>query len=299
MKKTLLATTIWLFIFCHGLSEAGQVILAIQSIRVTPYEEAVEGFKSVCHSEVKRIVLSELVDGDVLKKVNRLKPDLILAIGVGALSKLKGVKDIPIVYLMVMNPRSILSGEENITGVSMNIPQEKQLLVFSNALPDIKRIGLLYDPYRSSHLVNMALNASKKIGVTLIAKETHSPMDVPSLIEDMKGKIDAYWMLPDIKVITPETVEFLLLFSVENKTPLLTFSGKYVESGALMSIGIDAFDIGSQAGEMAKKILSGMEVTSIQQAYARKLIILINFRTARKLGVTIDEEVVRNARIIN
>ena len=216
-----------------------------------------------------------------------------------AYEKLKGVKDIPIVYLMVMNPRSILSGEENITGISMNIPQEKQLLAFSKALPEIKRIGLLYDPYRSSHLVNMALNACKKIGVTLIAKETYSPMDVPSLIEDMEGKIDAYWMLPDIKVITPETVEFLLLFSVENKIPLLTFSGKYVESGALMSIGIDAYDIGSQAGEMAKKILSGMAVTSVQQADARKLIILINFRTARKLGVTIDEKVVSNARRID
>jgi len=75
-------------------------------------------------------------------------------------------------------------------------------------------------------------------------------------------------------VITPETIEIMLLFSFENHIPVLTFSEKYVELGALMSIGIDAFDMGCQAGEMANQILKGSDVSIIQNAYARKAVIV-------------------------
>ena len=44
--------------------------------------------------------------------------------------------------------------------------------------------------------------------------------------------------------------EFPFLFFLENKIPILTFAEKYVEIGALISIGIDVFDMGRQAGEI-------------------------------------------------
>lgn len=126
---------------------------------------------------------------------------------------------------------------------------------------------------------------------------------------DMKEKIDAFWMLPDITVITPETVKFLLLFSFENNIPLLAFSEKYVEAGAFMSTGIDAFYMGHQAGEMANKILSGRVVKDVQQVYARKLIVSTNLMIARKLGVNLNiamilgassrEKIIREARMLN
>ena len=116
-----------------------------------------------------------------------------------ALSKVKQIKHIPVVYIMVLNPCAILFGERNIAGISMNISQRKQLVILSK-------------------------------------------------------------VLPDITVITPETIEFLLLFSLENRIPVFTFSEKYVESGALMSIIIDAFDIGCQAGEMAKAIQAEKDI---------------------------------------
>ena len=285
-------------ILCHGSAEAGQEIVVIQSFRVKPYEEAIEGFKSVCNFKIKRLVVSELEGADVVKKINEIMPDIVLAVGMDALSRVKKIKNIPVVYLMVLNPPSTLSGNKNITGVSTKIPQEKQLITFLKAMPYIKNIGLLYDPDRTGRFVKKAQAAAKKIGIKLIAKEIHSARDVPSLIMDMKGKIDLFWMLPDLTVVTPETVEFLLLFSLENRVPLLTFSEKYVALGALMSIGIDAFDIGIQAGEMAKKILLGRDIKSVQRVDARKAVVSINLKVAKKLEITIDKKIISNARII-
>jgi len=283
----------------HGSSGAAQEIVAVQSVRVAPYEEAIKGFKNVCDARIKELVLSELKETDVVEKIAEIRPDMVLAIGMDALSMVRRIENIPVVYLMVLNPQSVVSAERNITGVSMNIPQERQLRAFLDALPDLNSIGLLYDPDRTGYLAENVREAAREIGINLIAKEVHRSSDVPSLIKDMKGKIDAFWMLPDLTVITPETVEYLLLFSLENTVPILTFAKKYVESGALMSVGIDAFDIGTQAGEMAEKILSGRDVKDVQRVDARKAVISINLKVAGKLGVAIDEKVIRRARIIN
>ncbi len=300
MKKNLsILVILFLLILCQGLAWAGQEVVAVQSSRIQPYEEAVEGFKSVCDAGIKRIIISELQGADVAGEINKISPDMVLAIGMDALLKVKSIKDIPVVYVMVLNPWSILSEEKNIRGVGMSISQGEQLATLVSVMPEIKTIGLLYNKDRTGHLAKEAKDAAVKFGIKPVVREVYNSRDVPQLIQDMKGKIDVFWMLPDLTVITPETVEFMLLFSLENKIPILAFSEKYVELGALMSVGVDAFDMGSQAGEMAKKMLSGNGVINGKQEDARKAIISVNLNVAKKLGITIKENVVRKARIIN
>jgi putative ABC transport system substrate-binding protein len=307
MKK-LLAISLFLLL-SPGLSEAGSHIVAVQSIRVKPYEETIKGFRSVCNATIKRIVISELGGADVVREINAMRPAVVLAIGRDALSMVKRIETTPIVYVMVLNPQSALGGEENITGVSMNIPLEKQLKALLGALPYARNIGLLYDPNRTGPLANEAQDAARRIGITLVAKEIHDARDAPSLIMDMRQKIDVFWMLPDITVITPQTVEFLLLFSQENDIPLFAFAEKYVEAGALISTGIDAFDMGSQAGVLANQILSGKSVRNVRQVHARRVIVSTNLMVARKLGIKVNiamnsaahgsEKIIREAQMVN
>lgn len=275
-------------------------ILAVQSLRVAPYEKAIDGFLTILNVHMERLIISELEGRDAVKTIYETRPDLILAIGMDALKIVKTIKNIPIIFIMAPNPHSAIAGKKNITGISMNIPQEKQLSAFLAVMPHMKTIGFLYDPVRTGHLARKAQLAAEKSGSNLIAKEVHNTKDVPPLIREMDNKIDVFWMFPDITVITPEIVNFLILFSLENNVPIVTFSEKYVELGALMSIGIDVVDIGRQAGEMAKKILSGKKLISdIKQADPRKPVISINLKIAEKFGITIDETIMKDVRIIN
>jgi putative ABC transport system substrate-binding protein len=88
--------------------------------------------------------------------------------------------------------------------------------------------------------------------------------------------------------MTPETVEFLLLFSMKYRVPLLAFSEKWLDMGAFLSTGIEAFDMGAQAGDMANKILSGRQVKSVQQAHARRYVVSTNLMVAGKLGIGLN-----------
>ena len=94
-------------------------------------------------------------------------------------------------------------------------------------------------------------------------------------------------------------VELFLLLSLEDRIPILTFSEKYVELGALISIGIDAFDIGRQAAEMANSILSGRNGGGMKPVDAQKAVLSVNLKIARKLGIRIDEKIVEHARVVD
>ncbi|MCX5718775.1 MAG: ABC transporter substrate-binding protein [Nitrospirae bacterium] len=273
--------------------------MAVQSFNIKLYDEALKGFNSVCDCQIKRFVLSEMEGIDVVKTIREARPDIIIAIGTDSLIRVKKIKDIPIVYLMVPNPQTVISEEENITGVSMNIPPHNQLATLKDVLPGIKRIGLLYNPGRTRDLVTKARLAASSMGIELLAKEVNSSKDVPALVNSMKGKINAFWMIPDTTVITPETVEFLLLFSFENKVPILAFSDKYVEMGALLSLEADAFASGKQAGEIARKILSGTPIRKDLRTDPGNAVLSINLKIAKKLGITISNDIIHRARIVD
>ena len=283
---------------CCGLAEAGQRILVVQSLSVAPYEEALAGFKSVCDAEITKVVLSDQDKINPSQIIQSNKPELILAIGMDALTKIKEIDDIPIIYMMVLNPQAITFGEKNISGISMTLSPEKQVTALLEVLPAVKRVGTLYNPDRTGNLIKEAVNAAHNMGISLVTEKVQSTKEVPSALKNIQKKIDAFWMIPDITVYSPETIEFLLLFLLENQKPIISFSEKYVELGALMSISVDPFDIGNQAGEMAKAILSNGGKRDVQRIDARKAVILINLKIAKKLGITINEKVLAKAKIL-
>jgi putative tryptophan/tyrosine transport system substrate-binding protein len=269
---------------------AADRVLSIQSLPVKPYDRAVDGFTATTRIKPDRLILSENKGVDIRRKVMRKQPDLVLAVGMGALKKVLPMDRVPVLYLMVLNPPTMVSGRKNITGVSMQVAPEIQIDLFEKISGDIDHIGLIYNPENSGVFVDEALQLAKKSRLVLTAVAVDDPRDVPAALNGLKGRIDAFWMLPDISVVTGETVEFLLLFSLENKIPVLTFSEKYVGMGALLSVGMDPYDMGMQAGDMAKRILDGAKMPSVTPEYARKPVISINEKIGKKLDIRINPD---------
>ena len=289
IKKIVLLLIIILFL--PGLSEGYQkyqTVLVLQSIKVKPYEDALRGFTKSCPCAVKNLIVSELNGLNVKDCIREIKPDIIVTIGKEALSIVQGITHIPVVYCMVLNPESIISSDKkNFTGVSMRVSAEKQLYAFQKVMPGVKTIGLVFDPEKTGPFIKKAQRVAEKMGLELITGEVTHPSQVPSVIaiKNMKSNIDAFWMLPDTSVICSETVEFLLLFSLTNKIPILSFSDKYVEMGAFMSLNINAAKLGEQAAGMVNKILSGKDVRAVSAAKAGEIQVSINLKAAENLGI--------------
>lgn len=301
MKK-ILFTILAILLGTVGSTHAGYEIVILRSSGIKPYEEALHGFretisagipkrgvKSIFYAGIKEFVLAEEPDRAGLRhKILAANPDLILAVGTNAFVFFRNTYVIPIIYLMVPYPQAVIKGHKNITGVNMDISPETQLNGFIETIPGIKRLGLIYNTLRSNSMVESIRVAARRKNIDLIVKETMDSRDVPGLLNGMIGKIDGFWMLPDLTVTTPQTLESMLLFSLENRIPILTFSEKYLIRGATVAIASDNRAMGEQAGEIAKKILAGMEIGTIPPTAPEKVKVMVNDKVAAKLGIIVN-----------
>lgn len=277
---------------------AGSQIAAVYSLNVPPYETAAQGAQSLFRQSFTHIALADLPNPDIQEELRFANADLILAIGTNALTAVKNIRNIPVVYVMALHPENIVNGATNITGVDMVIPPEKQMTALLKIIPSVQSVGLLYDPSQTGMLRQKAESAAVVLNLQLRSAPAYSSNQVPDLLKNFKNQVDVFWMIPDLTVVTPKTVEFLILFSIENKIPILTFSDKYLKLGALISISADPYDMGLQAGEMAQRILNGTPVQSIPRAEARNPLISVNPKVAAKLGIQLEGKILNEVIMV-
>jgi len=282
------------YIFCfliffafYDNSFASFFAVVVQSIRIEPYNKAFEGIRSSYGNDLKRIILFDY-KGDIKKYIKEKRPLIIFVIGEWALSEVSSIKKIPIVYTMVLNPYPFLSANKNISGVSMLASAQKRFEYIKKYIPETKRIGVIYNPKHSYYLYKDLLDTARRFHISIVAKEVPSSQDVIDAIKEISDNIDVFLMLPDVTVITPETLSFMNLFFLKKSIPIVTFSEKYLKLGALMAIYSDPFSMGFQAGILAKKILQGKVKPPIIVWPKEKL--KINPYVAKNLSLPIYED---------
>lgn len=81
------------------------------------------------------------------------------------------------------------------------------------------------------------------------------------------------------------------------KKPSCTYNETAVASGILCALAMDLPDCGTQAAQMATKILNGEKVENVTAEYPRKTHIVINLKAAKDLNVTIPADIIGSAKI--
>jgi putative ABC transport system substrate-binding protein len=279
---------------------AAHDITVILSSRLEPYIEALQGFtdsmaatvprmgpKSIQYAEIKEFFLTEENRSELHRRVESHPPRLFIAIGTNGFAFLKNIRAVPIIYLMVPFPETLIDKRTNITGVNLQISPGRQLEVLCKAMPNIKRIGLIHDPLRFTDFINQLTAAARERKIELLIKETKHSNNIARLLAEMTGRIDLFWMLPDLTVTTPQTVEHILLFSLEQNVPVLTFSEKFLTRGAAFAVTFDHRGMGETAATLAKDILSGRKTSSTPPIEPERVRLRINSNVIDKLGISL------------
>jgi putative tryptophan/tyrosine transport system substrate-binding protein len=276
-------------------------VAVIMSSKVDDYKEALRGFREVAKH---RIVAEYDMGGDPEKGPSivadietKVKPDLILAVGIWALQAvLSQPTSIPVVYAMVLNPPSVVGDGKNVTGASMNIPVEESIRLFKQLGPDIKRIGAIFSRTRTGYLVKRAEGVARHEGLQLVTREITSPRELTAALESLQDGIDALWILPDETTLTQPALQQILLFSYRRKIPVLGLSERHAQLGALLALSFaSSEDIGRQAAELSVAVLSGTKATEIPYTTPRQVSLTVNLKTAGKLGIEVPKTILGRA----
>ncbi len=301
-RAWIVAWFVGLALFVATTTRAADVAILL-SAPATEFKEAIDGFKK---SHNHRIVGTYDMRGDfgkgkkMLDEIeNEVKPDLIYAVGIWALQLVEKEKpNIPVVYSMVLNPPTIVGDQpKNITGASMNVSVKETFKLLKQMNPNLKRVGTIYTAATTGHLVNDGAKVAKELGIELISKKINSPRQAIGALNALqKQKIEVLWLVPDKAMSVPTVSKQLVLFSYRNRVPLAGFSKGQAEMGSLVSVSFgSSSDIGAQAGELANALLTGTRAEDLPFTKARKIKVVVNMKTAKRLGIQVPAEVLREA----
>lgn len=220
----------------------------------------------------------------------------------------KVVKNIPIVYSMVMNPieenvvATMGPSGTNVTGVATRLCAledrwqiEPQLDMYIKFLPEAKRWGTIYNSNRvNSEFYMKELRAmSKKMGLELVEAPITKADEVEKAAESLVGKVDAIYGVPDD--VAMSAFEKIAEVCNKNKIPLFGGEIECVQRGASAAYNLDYFLIGYKAGEKAIRILNGEKPGDIPSDLAKKYHLVISTQNAEKQGLSIPADLIKTA----
>lgn len=292
--------------------EDGKIkIGAIQYIEHVSLDNALKGFEDRLKEEgIDAEVEVENLQGDQAltttapKKFQGEDYKLVYAISTPAAQGAKtALPNKNIIYSAVTDPveAGLIEGPDkitNITGVNDAVSAKTQIESFLKIYPNVKTIGTIFSTNEANSKVQVEAleKACKELGLKLETVGINNINDIGQALSTLTGKIDAYYALTDNTVASagPIVAENLL----KEKIPSLSAEEGQVSKGLLMSEGVDYYEHGRQAADLAIKILKGEDIKNIHAEDNKTSKKKVNGKTAEALGLDLNNENLKDAEIL-
>lgn len=233
--------------------------------------------------------------------------DLIYAIATPAAQTVANLtKDIPIVGSAItdyVGAKLVKSNDVpggNVTGTSDMNPIKDQVDLLIKLCPDAKTIGCVYTSSEvNSEIQFKAMKEyAESKGLKVEAATISNVNDIQQAAQSLVGKVDAFY-LPTDNVIA-SSMPTLISVTEAAKKPVICGESNMVKAGGLATYGVDYYELGRQSGFMAADILDGKsKPADMKIEFAKVLKAVVNKANADKLGITIPEDVLKNAEVLN
>lgn len=233
------------------------------------------------------------------------KVDAIVAIATpSAQAVVAATKSIPVVYSAVTDPvaaqlvKDWKSSGTNVTGVSDLLELDKQVALIKKIVPDVKRIGIVYNPGEANSVVVVKLLKAQleKDGIKLVEAAAPRTVDVGTAAKSLIGKVDVFYTNTDNNVLS--AYEALVKVANDARIPLIGSNTDTVTRGAIAALGVNYYDLGRQTGDVVVRILKGEKPSAIASKTSDKLELFINPGAAAKQGVTLSPELIASAKTV-
>lgn len=247
-----------------------------------------------CQGEISNAI-------SIAEKFNKDEVDLVLVIGTPTAQATKEViKDIPILFSAVTDPVDAGLVEDlnnittNITGTSDKSDINSQLKLFNELDEDIKTIGALYNTEESNSISQ--IKELEKIAPSLNLKVKTTGIndinEVEQALDSLMRKVDAFYLPSDNTISS--SIGLISKKLTDNNIISICAEEAQVEGGVLITKGIDYRKLGSQTGNMAKKLLiDGEDIKNIPVEFSESYSLSINKDTWNKLGLSKEHKLLK------
>ena len=233
----------------------------------------------------------------------RLKVDVIVSVGSGAIVAKQVTSTIPIVFTLAADPigdgmvASLARPAGNVTGLSIQSVDVagKRLELLHEVIPSLRRLAILAEVGNlGSALEQVQVKAAAKmIGLEVVPTEIQRADDLAPAFELLKGRAEALYVLSNPLANTNRVrINDLALGA---RMPTMHGFREYVETGGLMSYGPNTPDLFRRAGDYIDKILRGAKPAEMPVEQPTKFELIINLKVAKALGIQLSPTLLARA----
>jgi putative tryptophan/tyrosine transport system substrate-binding protein len=212
---------------------------------------------------------------------------------------------LPVVYSSVGAPDATglkweARDHPRFTGTSSEVPMSQQVEMFRLALPDMKRLGILFCTATPVAVATgmEAEAAARQLGLEVV-KATVTD-DRPELVDQalthLLGRQVQGVFVPDDPVLSsPKNLEGICQRLLAARVPAMAPYGSSVVYGALLSYHADFAEVGRQAGRQAARILSGAAPDRVPPEIPWVKRLTLNLRVAQLLEINLSRRLLSRA----
>ncbi len=211
---------------------------------------------------------------------------------------------IPMFFISVSNPvgagiiTEMAHPDKNATGTSNAIPVDEMFKLSDELTPGCETYGLIYctSEINSVTTIENAKAYMDANGLKYKEAVVTNSGEVQQAAESLVGQVDAMFIPNDSVVQTALTT--VAEVAKEAKIPVYGSSAVMVASGAFATISISDTDIGRMTADMSDQFLQGTAIADIPAITVSDFTMVINTTTAAAIGVTLSDDVLAQATII-
>lgn len=319
MKRILALAAALVLVFLASscaLAEDPLKVAIVQLVENGAFKDMREGFiarmRELGYTEDKMVFEEKNASGDmsnlytIAQGVVDEKADLIVTIATPATQAVVNLEsDIPVFFISVANPvgagviTDMQKPDKNATGASNAIPISENFKLAAKLTPDVKDFGLIYCTSQVNSVTTIE-NAKKYLGENgCTYKEavvTASSEVYEAALSLVDQGVDGFF-IPNDSVIQ-DAMEVISQVAKDAKIPVYGSSAVMVNSGAFATISISDPEIGAIVADMVNKHLTGTQVAEIPAVVVDKFTTVINKTTADAIGVTVPQDVLDSAVVV-
>jgi putative tryptophan/tyrosine transport system substrate-binding protein len=176
----------------------------------------------------------------------------------------------------------------NVTGLSSRAAEleGKRLQLLKEVVPGLSRVAILFNP--TNHYMPLALQSARKgaqaLHVSLAVYEVYDTAGLDAAFVTLtKGRPDGLLVPGDPFLVSQRNR--IAQFAIENKLPSVYTFREFIEAGGLIAYTPNFDDLFRRAATYVDKILKGANPGELPIEQSTKFRLVINFKTARTLGV--------------
>ena len=241
--------------------------------------------------------VSALVDNAIAQGANLLIPFSTPTLQ-AALDRARGV---PVVFTYIASAKAAGAGDStkhpaNVTGVEFTTAFDRMTELMRRLRPGTKKVGTVFVPSESNSVFmkDELERIAAAAGIELIATPASTSTEVPDAAAALPPRgVSAICQIPGN--LTAAAFASIERAASSAKLPVFAFQTTQAREGAVVTLARDYKETGKLTASIAIRVMRGESPAKIPFSAIQKSRLLLNLRAAQAIGMTIPDDLIRQA----